>query len=424
VSADASRSARTGRRPPAGRALLVLALGTFLLNLVVGTVRYADLPVPPGDEGYDITATRLSEEGRYENPRFASDDGRPARDFMAYRPPAFPVVLAGTYELFGRSVLSVVALQAVLAALVAVGAVGIARSMVPPTAALLVGVGTALFPYNLVHNTSLIDTTLFSAALIGALYTATAQGRSLAWRAAACGACVGVCLLTRPVSVLVLVPILVWLLRGSGRRALLVPLAVVVLLVGGWTVRNLAVLDGVVPVATNGGWNLWLGNNPDTAGYVLDGTTLDDIEYAENHDWSQLQSMGEREEDRHFRREALSWIVSDPVAFARTCLVKAFVTLVPVLRPGDTAAKAGTFFVAGAALYAFAWARVRSALRRPEGRLLAAVVAAAVVTNVLFLPYTRLVAPVFPLLFVLGAVGLQEHRRAVSPDGRRLDPRT
>jgi hypothetical protein len=72
--------------------------------------------------------------------------------------------------------------------------------------------------------------------------------------------------LVRPVSVILLGGLGLWwwgttrsLLRSAGH---LLPLVLIAgLMVGAWTVRNYARFGEVIPIATNGGYNFWLGSH-------------------------------------------------------------------------------------------------------------------------------------------------------------------
>jgi hypothetical protein len=55
---------------------------------------------------------------------------------------------------------------------------------------------------------------------------------------------------------------------------LLTMLVVALLLITPWTVRNYRVLGGFIPIRSNLGLELWIGNNPDANGRTFDGTDV------------------------------------------------------------------------------------------------------------------------------------------------------
>jgi hypothetical protein len=82
-------------------------------------------------------------------------------------------------------------------------------------------------------------------------------------------------------------------------------LAMVILLVGGWQLRNYRAFDHFVFVSTNSGINLLLGNSENTT--ADSGTNADVRHYRE-----EAAGLSEVERDRFFRDSALEWIAQNP----------------------------------------------------------------------------------------------------------------
>ena len=78
----------------------------------------------------------------------------------------------------------------------------------------------------------------------------------------------------------------------------------VLLVVGIWTARNAVVFGSFIPVATNAGYNLLLGNSENT---VINAETTTNICVH----WPD-PSLTEVEQDAHFRNEALIFIRENP----------------------------------------------------------------------------------------------------------------
>jgi hypothetical protein len=115
--------------------------------------------------------------------------------------------------------------------------------------------------------------------------------------AAAAGVLWGLAVLTRE-TVLYFVPLAAWwLLRGgaSGRRRAGAYLLASAAVIAPWTARNFAVTGALVPVATRGSFNLWLGNTL---------RPWDDV-YREHHE----TAGGPVAQERHDRQEALRAIL-------------------------------------------------------------------------------------------------------------------
>ena len=87
-----------------------------------------------------------------------------------------------------------------------------------------------------------------------------------------------------------------------------------------WAVRNAMVLDGFALISTNGGFNLWMGNNPRATGtyYLTDGSHSF---LAARRD-PQVPWDREVEQDRIFRERSWDYGRSHPVQTVRLAVVK------------------------------------------------------------------------------------------------------
>lgn len=110
----------------------------------------------------------------------------------------------------------------------------------------------------------------FTLTLAMLLVVFAVHRRTLVWVAAA-GLGLGVATLVRPQSLLLVMPLAVWMFLAWGRRraGALAGLALIgafVLTLVPWTARNYARLDAFVPVSTMTWANLFLVNNPEATG--------------------------------------------------------------------------------------------------------------------------------------------------------------
>ena len=85
-----------------------------------------------------------------------------------------------------------------------------------------------------------------------------------------------------------------------------------------WTIRNYRVFHQWVPLTTNGGPNLWYGNNPHATGslYTRDGKKMLDMLPAELMKKIET-AKSEAEKDRLMRDAAMDWIKSHPRQFLK-----------------------------------------------------------------------------------------------------------
>ena len=189
----------------------------------------------------------------------------------AFRPPGYPILLAGVYELTGHETKAdaerVVAGRVVNAlvgtAIVALVGVLALQLFGRRVALVALAVAAVYLPLILVGG-ALMSEPLFAALLLGALTAAIAHRRSahrLRWPLLA-GVLGGLAILTRANGMILLVPLAlaVWDARPRwSRRALAPPaalVAVAVLTVAPWTIRNAEVLHAFVPVSTQLGTSL------------------------------------------------------------------------------------------------------------------------------------------------------------------------
>jgi 4-amino-4-deoxy-L-arabinose transferase-like glycosyltransferase len=233
---------------------LILALA---LALRIGYVAVTpDYVMVHDARDYDNAAQSIARGDGYPTSR-----GRPT----AFRPPAYPVLLAGVYTVAGLERASehdrvraarilgifigtlIVALIGVVAAQlwgrrVALAAMGLAAVYIP-----LIVVGAAV-----------MSEPLFAALLLGAVAAAIQHRRSShRWRwVLLAGVFGGLTILTRANALVLLLPLGLAVWTGRPRfspRALAVPAVLVVLAlltVSPWTIRNAVVFDRFIPVST------------------------------------------------------------------------------------------------------------------------------------------------------------------------------
>jgi 4-amino-4-deoxy-L-arabinose transferase-like glycosyltransferase len=261
--------ARRGTLPRAGRlrfrhglaAVLALALIARVL-VIVATPQFA----PATDAvDYDRIAVSLADTGGFPSSYLAPKGGP-----TAFRPPMFPLALAGAYQLSGTSDAKARwragrSLEALLGT-IAVGLIAlIALRLWGPGVALLAGAIAAVYPPLLLVGSSLMTESLFiplalGTVLCGLVYRDPGGGR-LRWVVLA-GVLIAIASLTRTDGIVLLAPVgvMVWTARPrSSRRALSAPLtliAAIAIALVPWTVRNAHVLHAFVPTTTQSGYGL------------------------------------------------------------------------------------------------------------------------------------------------------------------------
>jgi 4-amino-4-deoxy-L-arabinose transferase-like glycosyltransferase len=189
----------------------------------------------------------------------------------AFRPPGYPILLAGVYTLTGhetkadeqRVVAGRVANALVGTAIVALVGVLALQLFGRRVALVAMGLAAVYLPLILVGG-ALMSEPLFAVLLLGALTAAVAHRRSahrLRWAVLA-GVLGGLAILTRANGMILLLPLAlaVWDARPRWSPAALAPpallVALAVLTVAPWTIRNAEALHAFVPVSTQLGTSL------------------------------------------------------------------------------------------------------------------------------------------------------------------------
>lgn len=196
-------------------------------------------------------------------------DGKPT----AYFPIGYPLFLAEIYQLFGSGFWSGTMANATLNSLTA-GLVTILGTVLwTRSAGLVAGLLFAGYLSQIAWSSVLCSEMLFTFLLtLAALLGAARRGRDIRLgRAFALGCVVGLACAVRPVLMLAPAPWFAYLVvaRVGWRRAFALASAMlsgVALAVAPITVRNAIDLHAFVLVSTNGGINLWQGNNPQSNG--------------------------------------------------------------------------------------------------------------------------------------------------------------
>ncbi len=283
--------------------VLMLISATMLLGIHYGTVfRF------PDESDYFALAQSLLEGNGFREPGGA---------LTAYRPPGYPFFLWLT-SITGHGILLAKLLHALLLGATALIGARIVRTLggrfsgLPPLMFLA-------YPVLLFTATTLYPQTM-GAFLLVILLWLTFFGPNLL-KSVLAGLMLGFLILCIP-AFLLTAPVLACLLltqrdqpvRDRFLRVSILTLSTL-LVVAPWTYRNYRVFNAFVPVSTNSGLNLFLGNSPGTtpgSGITVDRSHLEE-------DPSLLPEM---EQDQRYRELAINWIREDPGSAFRLYLGK------------------------------------------------------------------------------------------------------
>lgn len=250
-------------------AVALLTLGGLLVRVAIVLATRHDFRLGVDAADYQRLALSILHGHGFGTSHFAAGGGP-----TALRPPGFPIWLAGVEAPVGGSVLAGRVADAVAGSAVVPLTVVLARHVgVTRWLALLAGVIVALDPQLVLAATSLMSEADFVPLSLGSVVAMLAYRRSGS-RAAllAAAACLGLAVVTRPVAVVLVIPLLLLGIRAParGRRragAALLAAAVALAPAVAWEVRTTLALHQFEPLTTQGGYLLAGTYNGTSASY-------------------------------------------------------------------------------------------------------------------------------------------------------------
>jgi 4-amino-4-deoxy-L-arabinose transferase-like glycosyltransferase len=242
----------------------------------------------------------------------------------AFRAVGYPLMLTGLFYLNINSLTEIRCFQALLSVFTILFVFGLARRVFGAGSAMMAALICVLYPYFVFMPATVLGTTWFGFLLLAATYTLyIAQEKNGQLLYVLSGLLFGVLVLTRPTGAVLLLAAALWLFYKKGRplSRTLKPLSLLVgtafLVVTPWMARNQQAV-GSFTLSTNGGRNLWLGNNPQataTSGSV--------IPLPERLADKMAGAASEKEQDSLYKMEALRFIKNHFVGFITLSLKKA-----------------------------------------------------------------------------------------------------
>jgi 4-amino-4-deoxy-L-arabinose transferase-like glycosyltransferase len=397
------------------------AAAVLLVARTVGLVASVSSRAPlTGDEPiYDRVARHLLAGLGYSN----SDVP------WVWKPPGWPITLAGIYATFGDARRTVVLFQGLFDCGTALLTGWIAsRVFASRRAGWIAFVLAALWPPFFRESRFMQTEPLFTVCvtLMVAAFVRFAESPSAA-RALRAGLAAGLASLVRPNGLAPLVGLLAgWILHRRRDLVRDVPrLAVlalgIALMLTPWTLRNARAFHAFIPVSTGAGELFYMGSTFETDGRWdntqwagLRGRVLETEERRLGH------ALDAVEVDRALLRAGLEMWRTDPGRSAEIAAKRLWrLWFLPVVSGSQSVVRIA-FFAVLLALYALALPAGLAGLRAPATpRALAGVMLVALVVNgfalTVFLTNSRFIEPVRPLVFVLAAgtvAGWIERRKA------------
>jgi hypothetical protein len=275
--------------------------------LLIRLMWAACVPVAPLSDGvlYDAFAQSMVAGHGY-----AFADGT----LTEYWPVGTSAVYALLYYVFGVHTWVVPVFQALLGAAIVGLTWRLSRESLGPKVAALAAWLTALWPLLVEFTTVYASELLFITVILTALNIWICRRLPLAVRMIFWGACIAAATYVRPTALPLLFIFLAaqWLVDRDWRALMMggvLSSLTAALLFAPWSYRSVVLFDRFSVVSANGGVNLWMGNNPGSTGGYME---LPDRQFA-----------NEVDRDHYYGHEAVKYIFSNPVAYARLSVNRA-----------------------------------------------------------------------------------------------------
>lgn len=254
-------------------------------------------------------------------------------DEAYFRGPLYPYFLAFIYKIAGSSLFWTRFLQIIIGSFSAVLVFLMGRKLFSKTIGIIAGFAYAAYGTIIFYETMFLIPVLYIfLLLLSFYYLICIEGRSKRSLWVQAGICLGLAAIARP-NILLLTPlILFWIYFGfrklSGSRKLIIPLVYllgVLIPVLSVTVRNYIVTGETILISSQGGVNLYIGNNPDTEGLTM---LMPEVRLDESISWSQFAvatrvaaesetgtKLTASEESSFWTTKAIGFIVTNPGKF-------------------------------------------------------------------------------------------------------------
>jgi hypothetical protein len=242
---------------------------------------------------------------------------------LAFVPPGLPLALVPFFWLSGASLVAVMLLNGLAFVATCWLTYELCRRYFGEPGACLAAWLLATWPASILYSwlpvKELVAAPLVLASIHG--YLSASEGRGWITKAALSGACVGAGALVHPSLLLfpLIFPLADIVRSGLTRRTVgifAVQAMFVGLVIAPWTIRNAIALGRFVPISTNGGYNLYVGNNPAASG-----------QFMKIEDFRERFPGDEIERDKLAAAAATRWIKQNPGRFAALAARRIFLYL-------------------------------------------------------------------------------------------------
>ncbi|MDD3731868.1 MAG: glycosyltransferase family 39 protein [candidate division Zixibacteria bacterium] len=193
-------------------------------------------------------------------------------NLYAYRPPLYSYFIALVFYFTDNNINITRLIQSILSSFSCVGIYFIGKKLSSKNTGLIAGMFCAIYPQLINYSVQLCTEQLFLFFIIFGLlcFIISYYKKNLLVEITA-GFLFGLASLTREAGLFFIFGILIWLIfkhkkiTTSLKKWWLIAL-ISIITISPWAVRNYLIFNKFVPIATNGGINFYMGNNPEATG--------------------------------------------------------------------------------------------------------------------------------------------------------------
>ena len=236
----------------------------------------------------------------------------------AYEPVGYSLFLAFIYSIFGSSFWVAKIANVILSCVGLIFIYHITKKCFTKRYAYICALIYGILPLNIVY-TSIISTEIIFTTLYLILFFLILKKRSIKYSNIILGILLGILTLIKPYmmiyqfTIFFLDVISLHSLKKSAQNFIIITAALLVT-ISPWTIRNYIVFHKIIPVSTNGGYNLYINNNPDAIGswrspLKIHGSII--LKYKNKNDnfWNEVKV------DEEGKIAAYNWIKKNPTKF-------------------------------------------------------------------------------------------------------------
>ncbi len=287
------------------------ALTLFLLALMIRLVYvlfYPQMPVVFDADSYRSIAVNVVQKGFYSSDGINPD---------TTRPPAYPLFLASLFYFFGKNLIIVRLVQAVLSSLTVVFIYEIAGKMFNKQAAIISALLAIFYPAFIFYSGMMLTETFYTFILIIPFYFFTAKKLN-ARTAILSGLFFGLASLARPETILLLF-FMMLLFFIMGKKSMFfktfLMIGIMFVVITPWAMRNYTIYDQFFLINTRYGIDFWLSTNPNEQ--FKDSSLPEELE-------EKIQNLNPVERAIFLRGEAKRNLVQHPLAYVKTVIKRSF----------------------------------------------------------------------------------------------------